>query len=954
MSLFSTRARRVLRKMFRWSWVVTFPASSLFVVWMIQTATRYFDFGVRYETLGNHATLHRIGKLEFDHMLRNAELAITPRHPRIGDGLRSFNLYVQDGDQTKLNSNLPASGLDYVPGAIGYPDGSVREVSLRYRGDFNWHWAMYKKSFRVKTKKKWLWEGMRKFNLIAPKEGQVVAGYLGYWLAREMDLLAPRAELVELNVNGQYRGVHLLVEQLEELLLRGSARMPGDIFAGELMGKDGYDGIRTHIFQHPNLWEKVAINNHFSDEANDSLVKLCDLAMGPRTDERMAELRDLLDLEAFGRFAAYRVLTQTLHFSDTHNWRLYYDPWKNQFEPIIWDPDAWHPGWVPKQGKDINPDIILCELDETLSRDYQYIHTQHAALADYFESGLHERFVQEFDRIVESARGSIINDPNLVNAFEYLTPDQTFQRIQRMRDSVIDITDQVYQLHLGQDARLSYEFADYQPGDSELRIGLGVLSRRPTDRLAIEFLQRPTQPMSVAIAYLRDGERVEVDVSGATSLQGNRLEIHRPLLSNFQYDRNASTGARLAVLRERPGIYEVVLRGLTPAGNIPTDVRAGIGESTWLRGFDAGRKLPAGAHDDAFGVILPAPAVEPVVLSGTLTYSGVQVFDKPVVIQPGTTLRMGPDASVIFNGKVMAIGSKEQQIRVVPRDAEQEPWGVFAIRGDDAAGSTFAHCVFSGGSGLKEPLAEYSAMFSIHSVPDVSVYNCVFRDSKVVDDMVHAVYSTLRFEDCHFSNSLFDALDLDVCTGTVARCEFVRSGNDSLDLMASDIVIQDCLLFESADKGVSVGEGTNALIINSRMLRCVIGVQIKDGSRASIANCEFKDNIKAIDAYKKNWRYHAGGTAFIYNSMIEGGESSLTTDKHSRMFVHDSWIDVLSDVDSDEIFLAPSVDVDVNIKGNRVSRVKSAYWFPEDGAPRTGSFTSYLPSIRHKVRGVNK
>lgn len=953
MALFPQKARRWMRKIFKWSWVVTFPLSAAFVVWAIQTGTRFFDFGMRYDTFGGRATLYNIGKMEFEHMLRVAELTLTPEHERTGDGLRRVNLYLQEGDQAKLDSNLPASGLEYVTGALAYPDGSVHEVDLRYRGDFNWHWAMYKKSFRVKTKKKALWEGMRKFNLIAPKEGQVVAGYMGYWLAAEMDLLAPRAELVELDVNGEYRGVHLMVEQLEEMLLRRSARMPGDIFAGELMGKDGVDGIRAHVFRHPNLWEKVAINNHFADEANDSLVKLCDLVMGPRTEERMAELRELIDLEAFGRFAAYRVLTQTLHFSDTHNWRLYYDPWKNRFEPIVWDPDAWHPGWVPKRGQSIHPDIIHCALDDTLARDYQYLHAQQAALADYFDSGLHERVLGHFDATIESARGSIYNDPSLVNAFEYFTPEETFGKIDKMRRSIVEIADQVHQMHFGETARLSYEFVGDDPTDDELRLGLGVLGRRPTDRLAIEFLHRPTQPVTVAIAYEQNGKRVEVDVSGASSLKGNRLEIERPLLASYDYYNNPNSRRRTAELIEKPGIYEVVLRGLTPAGNVPTDVRAGIGEDNWLRGYDAGRKLPAGGHDDSFGIVIPAPSVEPLVLSGSLSYDGVTVIDGPVVIQPGTNLRMGPGASLIFNGKVMAVGTEQDKIRVVPRDPGQEPWGVFAVRGEEAAGSTFGHCVFSSGSGLKEPLAEYSAMFSIHHVPDVSVYSCTFRDSQVVDDMVHAVYSTIQFESCIFQNSLFDALDLDICTGSVVRCEFVRSGNDALDLMSSDIVAKDCLLLESGDKGLSVGEGTKALIINCRIMRCAIGVQLKDGSQAAISNCDFRDNVKALDAYKKNWRYNAGGSAFVYGCMIEGGESSLSADKHSRIFVYDSWIDALG-APSKRIYLAKNVDVDPEVKGNRAAADKQQFFFPEDTAPHTPSFTSFLPYMRHRARGATK
>ena len=114
--------------------------------------------------------------------------------------------------------------------------------------------------------------------------------------------------------------------------------MPGDIYAGELIARDKYKGVSDNIFKHPNTWKKIAVNNHFQEDSHVPLEKLCQLLNSNKNKQVMYEIRNIVDIKAFGRFSAYRTLLQSYHFDKTHNWRLYYDPWRNVFEPIVWDP----------------------------------------------------------------------------------------------------------------------------------------------------------------------------------------------------------------------------------------------------------------------------------------------------------------------------------------------------------------------------------------------------------------------------------------------------------------------------------------------------------------------------------------------------------------------------------------------------------------------------------------
>ena len=75
-------------------------------------------------------------------------------------------------------------------------------------------------------------------------------------------------------LNGENLGVFILTEQLEESTIRRHGLMPGDVYSGKLVGRDSYQGIENMLFDHPGVWTKAAINNHFAEGALDPLERL--------------------------------------------------------------------------------------------------------------------------------------------------------------------------------------------------------------------------------------------------------------------------------------------------------------------------------------------------------------------------------------------------------------------------------------------------------------------------------------------------------------------------------------------------------------------------------------------------------------------------------------------------------------------------------------------------------
>ena len=269
---------------------------------------------------------------------------------------------------------------------------------------------------------------------------------------------------------------------------------------------------------------------------------------------------------------------------------------------------------------------------------------------------------------------------------------------------------------------------------------------------------------------------------------------------------------------------------------------------------------------------------------------GYQTLNSHLTIESGTTVRFAPGATLVLKGQLTAIGTPERPIRFLPLIENQEPWGSVVLMGPGADGSTLTNCEMAGGSGVKGDLLEYSAMLSIHDVDDVSISDCVFRDNQIVDDMVHAVYASIRLDRVIFKNAISDALDLDICEADIKNSLFEGSLNDGVDLMSTRATIVGSDFRNNGDKGISVGENSHLIGINNTLERNAIGIQSKDRSTAVLFNNALIEKKIALSAYKKNWRYGDGGELFIGKSRIIGNEVTDVVDKHSYIQLFDSYL----------------------------------------------------------------
>ena len=940
---------RALGFIWRWSLIATVPMGCLFVVWFVRTAERYADFGIRFNTLSDHANLRQVGIYEAKSLERDIRLATSPDRRRDPAKIRTFQVFLPEASEAQLNSNLPHSGREYVDGSLAYPDGEIREVKLRYKGDHFWHWAARKKSLRIKTKKKHLYDRMRSFSLGAPKRASMIGELLSYELGTDMGLISPKAEFCELWINGEYRGIHIMVEQLEEMVLRTNGRMPGDLYSADMVPREMWRSVSPRVYWNAGLWEKKAINNHFADDEDANLRLLIATLDEDPSIERTRILRDLVDYDTFAKFHVFRAVCQTRHYDKTHNHRLYYDPWRNHFEPIVWDPIGWTEVWLPRPGSHALPDILSNRLDDALFSDPQFLAARQRAMEDWFEGGGAERLVERAIELTQLIEPSLERDAALSENMQALTPTHVREGNARIIQAMKRVLDDLERAFLSPPVA---RFATSPEYPQSFR--LEVDGRSMFHRIEVEFESSLDANCEAALVCATDAELGPIDISGAVAQNGRRLTIDLPFGPQWVFgDMTTKRNYPMTLCKPEAVTYDFILRRADLSENRIVSVTGIAPRGEPVNIAKAEGIIPAIPFQSALEFTPPIPRTEPIIWSEDVTIEGVQTIDRDLRIEPGTTITMMPGASVIAQGRVMARGTRDEPIRIGPADDAQSPWGVFAVRGKNASGSIFQWCDLRLGSGLKTTRAEYSAMFSVHDTQNIVVEHCSFRDSQVlgdwpVDDMVHVVYSDIRFEECLFERSYMDAVDIDISEASVVDCTFIEAGNDALDLMTSTVAVTGTELRGSGDKGISVGEDTKAFIHNCAMIECNIGVQIKDRSEATLVNCDIEGNKIGVDAYKKNWRYDSGGMGYLYYDSISNNGVQVSADKHSRILLNDCYVSPMLEATDHVILDGMSNDRDPN---KRTADFKLR--FPDEQRSSPTFFAPFWAQVRHRMRGVD-
>jgi hypothetical protein len=306
-------------------------------------------------------------------------------------------------------------------------------------------------------------------------------------------------------------------------------------------------------------------------------------------------------------------------------------------------------------------------------------------------------------------------------------------------------------------------------------------------------------------------------------------------------------------------------------------------------------------------------------ISDITVHPGATLF-----IEPGAELLMGDMVSIYVHGSLKVIGTVSDSviIRPDPSPAARIPWfrasprwGVICAQ--DATDTVMIEFASISGSGYGHDRKKmFASVTSFHS--DISIKNSRITDNiqpfyseygtvyigyskfrcNLTCDLINVKYSDDAIvEYCDLRGNTAtdtDAIDYDGVINGIIRHNriygFNADNSDGIDLGegSQNILIEYNVIFDCFDKGISIGQGSTAIIRRNLIFDCDMGIALKDsGSFALIDQNTIAFCNLAVACYEKNPN-RGGGHAEIKNTILSGSfVSPLLIDELSGIDV--SW-----------------------------------------------------------------
>jgi len=788
-------------------------------------------------------------------------------------GLPKVKINITEKSLNKLLSNVPSSTKQYVKAEF-LVNNVKRNIKLRYFGDNPANWMFHHKAFRVKTKKSELINRKRYFEY-KPSQRRVLDEYIAYKFAKQLGLLVTEARLVELFVNDKRSGIYIEKENLNESFLRRNKIMPVNLYKGEASRNSEHKiGLEMNLDENPGLWEKISILNSVKmDDYND----LNDFSINVRKAESSNKnLKNLLKFEnkdLLARTAILKILLNAGINDHSHNRRILIDVWSGKKHIIPHDFDY--------NREEINEEVFRLDKCWTrlfcvLNQSSEFLEVKYNLLYKIIrEEKIFDKIIADLENLKknylisqETDLGVIFRKNILVREYTGPENEESFNQLivslKKREKKIISI--------LEKNVKSSWKKNDK---------GFDIIVHKsiPISNLILKFENE--KPNWIILDHNANQIIDEEDKYFYPNIDGD-FKIDIKLFAN-----------RILVNHSKLNSLNLIETGKTKftfftENNIPPSQLVTFNNFTK-------KKIPLVFKE--YKSTTPSLHNKPILkyekktnlLKGNIFLKEDLILNEETEILEGTIFTLDEGVSVVYENKVIAIGSKEKPI-IFRKNPNSQNWGTIAFHGKKTDGSLFKNIIIENASGKSINGINYFASLSVHSAKNIKFDNILIKNNSKFDDMMHIIYSeNIQILNSNFLNAYKDSIDVDISKNILFKnTNIIGSGNDGIDFMESTANLDQMVLISNGDKGISVGENSMISVSNSKFKNNKYGVVSKDSSKAIIEDSLFEDNMIQLSAYQKNWRYGDSGNINIRNSKFLALENKIISDKKGKIKIFDS------------------------------------------------------------------
>jgi len=281
------------------------------------------------------------------------------------------------------------------------------------------------------------------------------------------------------------------------------------------------------------------------------------------------------------------------------------------------------------------------------------------------------------------------------------------------------------------------------------------------------------------------------------------------------------------------------------------------------------------------------PGNELILHSGTYRLEDDLIIPKDLklIIEAGTTLLLGENKALACYRGIEIRGTAKAPVVITSVDP-QKPFGAVGVLGDENTHVDICYLHLSNGWERWVDGVYFSGGLSLHHNGEVHLSNSIISANHA-DDGLNIKCSSVVIENSIFEDNFADQVDLDYCTGSVVNSQFStrelsNNNGDGLDVSGSQVLVKNSRFTGFKDKGISIGEESDALVYCNTFQNNTCAVTVKDLSNAYFIQNAFVQNSVDISAYQKKDIF---GGASIYLGVREKEDNHLkySCDKKSSL-----------------------------------------------------------------------
>lgn len=705
-----------------------------------------------------------------------------------------------------------ASQNTWVPAKINFNDKQI-PVKIRLKGAFSDHWSSDKFSLNVRVKSDNALMGMKEFSLVSPETREFIYEPLFHQILKSEGEIYHRTKFISLAINGDKKGIFLLIERPSKNMVENSRRREGPLlqFDKSLWLEYRQRGVRPPPAD--------SYSNSFVKPANSKEFKKQNLANFPFSESVAAleefkkgklAANDVFDIDSIARVAALFALFGSYEF-DWKDQVFYYNLQTSLLETV---------------GKEVHVARSI------LQHGWWYGHER---------SPDRKAFIQH-----------LFSDKEFVaRYFFYLDKYTTPKFLSKMEETFSGFVEEGLNV-----LKREYPF---------VRSPWGKIKKNALTIKAKLYEKYKVQ------AFINEN-----DGSKSNLLIRSYHNFHVQLLSISDQDKKKIVSFEKLVIPPSIGGYnEIIVENIEAkslgagedfsltykVGGLGGGFKTRVHKWWPLQKSTALKSTPYTDLERYFLVNRRAKIIscknESTEIDRQIIFPEEVRFEcinkKEIVFKEG--------ASLVVRGAVAIRGNANQRLKL---KGDLGAGGLLIMGAIEESEIDFAE--FSNLGVVKSKFLRVTGAVTFYE-SDVKISDSIFQGNKGGDDNLNIVRSKANLSQLKFMDSAYDALDLDFVRGHLVDIEFYDSGNDALDVSGSQLSVENIKAQRTGDKAVSAGEASDLEISSIEIDSSSLGIASKDGSMVKANGIHIKNVGVAFSAYQKKGEY-SGGRLYLSDVII--------------------------------------------------------------------------------------